>query len=89
MGPWLHMSASTTHRPTRVEQEYNAWLTEQCGADIPPLAEWRTQLYEEAGSKRKAYTGTYRDLPLDEGVLQQAHQEAAAHAAKTAISVGA
>lgn len=42
-----------------------------------------------AGSKRKAYTGTYRDLPLDEGVLQQAHQEAAAHAAKTAISVGA
>lgn len=31
------------------EQEYNAWLSKECGPDIPPLPEWRTQLYREAG----------------------------------------
>ncbi|CAL8462038.1 g1569 [Coccomyxa elongata] len=65
-----------THMLGDKQWEYNDWLADACGPDVPRLPLWRPLMYKIAGDTKRAFPETYRDEWHETALIAEAAAEA-------------
>ncbi len=56
---------SQTHYQGPTQWQYNDWVAQQAGPDVPPLPAWREAMYNSVGVWKQAHPEDYRDTWRD------------------------
>lgn len=67
-----------SHRLGEEQWRYNAWLSEQIGAEQPQLPGWRLRMHKAGQLNIRELPDTYRDMWRDKEVMAEARRATAA-----------